>query len=40
MVVDSNIDFEGLVDSTEGYSGAEIQLISREAGLNAIARDL
>ena len=46
-ILDSNMpinvdefDIEELAEITNGYSGAEINLICREAGLHALSRDL
>lgn len=39
-VKEGDINIEELAKATEGYSGAEITLIVREAGLFALARDI
>lgn len=40
MNVEGVIDIDNLSENTEQFSGAEINLICREAGMNAITRDL
>lgn len=40
MNVESEINIDELSENTEQFSGAEINLICREAGMNAITRDL
>lgn len=40
MPAEDNINIEEMAKTTEGYSGAEICLICREAGLNALSRDI
>jgi SpoVK/Ycf46/Vps4 family AAA+-type ATPase len=34
------LDMQDLAGWTEGYSGAEISLVCREAGLSALSRDI
>ena len=34
------LDLQDLAGWTEGYSGAEISLVCREAGLSALSRDI
>ena len=40
MPREDDIDIEDLAKRTEGYTGAEIWMICREAGMNALSRDL
>eukprot|EP01016_Furgasonia_blochmanni_P057240 TRINITY_DN9902_c0_g1_i3.p1 TRINITY_DN9902_c0_g1~~TRINITY_DN9902_c0_g1_i3.p1 ORF type:complete len:404 (-),score=72.11 TRINITY_DN9902_c0_g1_i3:66-1277(-) len=40
MPAESDVKIEELAQMTEGYSGAEINLICREAGLYALSRDI
>jgi SpoVK/Ycf46/Vps4 family AAA+-type ATPase len=40
MNVEGEVDIDILSENTEMFSGAEINLICREAGMNAITRDL
>ena len=40
MNVEGEIDINKLSENSEKFSGAEINLICREAGMNAITRDL
>lgn len=39
-VKEGDLDIEELAKATDGYSGAEITLIVREAGLHALSRDI
>jgi len=39
-VKEGDLDIEELAKATEGYSGAELTLIVREAGLHALSRDI
>ncbi|WP_254766820.1 proteasome-activating nucleotidase Pan2 [Salinilacihabitans rarus] len=39
MNVVDDVDFDGLADATEGYSGAEIESVATEAGMFAIRND-
>jgi ATP-dependent 26S proteasome regulatory subunit len=40
MPLDSKIKIDDLAIWSEGYSGAEICLVCREAGLNALSRNI
>jgi len=40
MPLDDDIELEIIANKTEGYTGAEIVNIVREAGLNSIKRDV
>jgi transitional endoplasmic reticulum ATPase len=40
MPLDESIDFSALAQKTEGYTGADIEAVCREAALNAIREDL
>ena len=40
MPVEKNIDIENLAKKLEGYSGAEVCLICRQAGLNALSKSI
>lgn len=40
MPVDDNVSFQELAERTDGYSGAEIEAICKEAALNALENDL
>ncbi len=40
MPLEKDVDLEALVKMTKGYSGADIQALSREAALNALRRDI
>jgi SpoVK/Ycf46/Vps4 family AAA+-type ATPase len=40
MPIDTSIDLQDLAGWTEGYSGAEISLVCREAGLSALSSDI
>ena len=40
MPLDRNIDLEELAGTTEGYTGADIEGICREAGIIALRRDI
>lgn len=40
MPVEENIDLNRIAFLTEGYSGAEMCLVCREAGLAALSRDI
>ena len=39
-IKEGDLDIEELAKATEGYSGAELTLIVREAGLHALSRDI
>ncbi|WP_207591293.1 proteasome-activating nucleotidase Pan2 [Halomontanus rarus] len=39
MSIDDDVDFEELADDTEGYSGAELESLTTEAGMFAIRSD-
>ena len=39
MALDQSVDIEALAERTEGFSGADLEALCREAGLNAIRND-
>jgi SpoVK/Ycf46/Vps4 family AAA+-type ATPase len=40
MPTEEEIDIEEFAKMTQGYTGAEVCMICREAGMNALSRDL